>query len=152
MRLVNDDLLACTPEGRFVTASVGIWNQQDRSWTYCAAGHPGGMLLTASHVESLESTVPLLGVLSDSDWATKIMRLSVGERVFLYTDGVVESGLVDGRVATNYDLQNVLKDSADLDLTEQVAAIIAGTARRDRGRVTDDATIIAFEVLSESAS
>lgn len=151
MSLVNDDLLACAPEGRFVTACVGIWNQEDQSWTYCAAEHPGGLLLTANHAEPLESTAPLLGVLTGTDWPTKIIRLSPGDRVFLYTDGVVESGLTDGHVA-NYDLQNVLENSLDLDLAEQVSTIMAGTIRRSRGQITDDATIIGFEILPKSAS
>ncbi len=150
MRLVNHDLLACTPEGHFITACVGLWDQQDRAWTYCAAGHPGGLLLTQNCPESLESTASLLGVLEGTDWPTKTIRLSPGDRVFLYTDGIIESGLADGKIE-NYDLEEVVNDCIDLGLTEQVATIMAGTVRRSNGRMKDDATIIAFEVLPEPA-
>jgi HAMP domain-containing protein len=146
MKLVNDDLLACTPEGQFATACVGIWNQKDQSWTYCAAGHPGGLLLTRNNTESLESTAPLLGVLTGTDWPINVVRLSPGHRVFLYTDGVVEAGSTEGELE-DYNLEKVLNDSSDLSLSEQVATIMAGTIRRSGGSIKDDATIVAFEVL-----
>ena len=151
MKLVNDDLLACTPEGQFVTACVGVWNQEDQSWTYCAAGHPGGLLLTRNHTESLESTAPLLGVLAGTDWPANAVRLSPGDRVFLYTDGVVETGLAEGEVE-DYNLEKVLNDCVDLNLSEQVATIMAGTIRRSSGEIKDDATIVALEVLPKPAS
>lgn len=148
MRLVNDDLIACVPEGHFVTACVGVWNQRDQSWTYCAAGHPGGLLLTQNHTKSLESTASLLGVFGGTDWPTNAVKLSPGDRVFLYTDGVVEAGLAEGKVEP-YDLEKVLNNFIDLSLSEQIATIMAETTRRSSGRIKDDATIVAFEVLPE---
>jgi serine phosphatase RsbU (regulator of sigma subunit) len=148
MRLVNDDLLACVPEGHFVTACAGLWNQEDQSWTYCAAGHPGGLLLTQNHTKSLEATAPLLGVFAGTDWPTNAVKLSPGDRVFLYTDGVVEAGLAEGKVEP-YDLEKVLNNYIDLSLSEQVATIMAGTTRCISGRIKDDATIVAFEILPE---
>lgn len=146
MKLVNDDLLACTPEGQFATACVGIWNQKDQSWTYCAAGHPGGLLLTESNIESLESTAPLLGIQTGTNWSTNVVRLSPGDRVFLHTDGVVEVFSDEGKLE-DYNLVKVLNDNRDLSLSEQVATIMAGTIRRSSGPIKDDATIVAFEVL-----
>lgn len=150
VRGVNRDLLACTPEGHFVTACVGIWNPQERSWTYCAAGHPGGLLLTPHGTESLESTAPLLGALEETHWPANTIKLSPGDRVFLYTDGVVESGLAEENLG-DYDLEGLVGRSADSGVTEQVAAIMAETIRRSGGEMKDDATIVAFEVAPEPA-
>jgi HAMP domain-containing protein len=150
MSLVNEDLLACVPEGHFVTACVGLWDQEDQSWTYCAAGHPGGLLLTQNHTNSLEATAPLLGVFEGRDWPISVVKLSPGDRIFLYTDGVVESGLAEGEVEY-YNLSNVLNCCVDLSLREQVATIIAGTTQRSSGGIKDDATIVAFEVLPKPA-
>jgi HAMP domain-containing protein len=150
MRLVNNDLLACTPEGHFVTACVGLWSQQGQSWTYCAAGHPGGLLLTQARTEPLESTAPLLGVLEETDWPTSTVRLSPSDRIFLYTEGVVESGLAEGKT-DGYDLEEALNNCVDLELGEQIASMMAGTIRHGNGRIKDDATIVAFEVLPEPA-
>jgi serine phosphatase RsbU (regulator of sigma subunit) len=146
MRLVNEDLLACTPEGHFVTACVGLWSQRDQTWMYCAAGHPGGLWLTQGYTAVLESTAPLLGVLEETSWPIKTVKLSSGDRVFLYTDGIVESGLAQGKVK-DYDLQEVVHHCLHQGLNEQVATIMAGAVERSCGHMKDDATIIAFEVL-----
>jgi HAMP domain-containing protein len=150
MSLVNDDIIACVPEGHFVTACVGLWDQEDQSWTYCAAGHPGGLLLTQNHAKSLEATAPLLGVFEGRDWPISSVKLSPGDRVFLYTDGVVESGLGEGE-AEYYNLPNVLNCCVDSGLREQVATIMDGMTQRSSGRIKDDATIVAFEVLPKPA-
>jgi HAMP domain-containing protein len=148
MELVNSDLLSCVLQGRFVTACVGIWNSDDHTWTYCAAGHPGGMLVSNGRAQSLNSTAPLLGVLSDADWATDIIRLSSGSKLFLYSDGVVEAGVADGRME-DFDLEKTLLQNMDSRLIEQVAAVMAEATCNTTVQSMDDATIVAFEVLPE---
>jgi serine phosphatase RsbU (regulator of sigma subunit) len=147
MRLLNADISACVPEGHFVTACVGLWDERDRSWTFCAGGHPGGVLLRQNRdIEILESTAPLLGVFEGRKWPITRIKLSPGEKMFLYTDGVVESGLAEGQ-AEYYDLAKVLSGCFDLGLREQVLIIMGGTAERSRSGLKDDATMVAFEVL-----
>jgi serine phosphatase RsbU (regulator of sigma subunit) len=84
--------------------------------------------------------------LAGTDWPTNVVRLSPGDRVFLYTDGVVDAGSAEGKLE-DCNLEKVLNDSSDLSLSEQVATIMAGTIQRSSGLIKDDATIIAFEVL-----
>ncbi|MHC4192580.1 MAG: PP2C family protein-serine/threonine phosphatase [Planctomycetota bacterium] len=150
MELVNSDLLSCVPEGRFVTVCVGVWNSSEGSWTYCAAGHPGGVLVSMGKARPLESTASLLGVLPDADWPTNTVSLSPGDRLFLYSDGVVEAGAAGGE-SEDFGLERVLLKGMDLGLTEQVATVTAEVARRAAGKNRDDATILAFEVLPEAA-
>jgi len=151
MELVNDDLLACTPDGKFITACVGVWNQGEQTWTYCAAGHPGGLLLSRNHAKFLESTAPLIGVFSETDWSSSKVHLSEGDRIFLYTDGVTDSGVTKGQNVP-YDLDKILLNCNDLLLTEQVATLMTETIRYGSGEIEDDATIVAFEVLPKAAS
>jgi sigma-B regulation protein RsbU (phosphoserine phosphatase) len=151
MKLVNEDLLACVPEGHFITACVGLWDQKEQTWTYCAAGHPGGLLLTQNHTKLLEATAPLIGVFDGRDWPVSTVKLSPGDRIFLYTDGVVESGFAEEGKFEYYNLSNVLNCCVDLSLRQQVATIIAGTIQRSGDGIKDDATIVAFEVLPKPA-
>ncbi|HEW79585.1 MAG TPA: HAMP domain-containing protein [Phycisphaerales bacterium] len=146
MQLVNTDLLDCIPEGQFVTACVGIWNHIDQSWSYCAAGHPGGVLLTRNQAQTLASTAPLLGVFHKTTWPINTISLSAGDRVFLYTDGVIEAGAAEDKAET-YDLEKTLLSCVDLSLTGQVATVMAETTQRSSGKIKDDATIVALEVL-----
>jgi len=151
MKLVNDDLRACTPEGHFVTACVGCWDHTDQSWTYCAAGHPGGMLLTQGQAQTLAAAAPLLGVFVGGKWLINRIDLSVGDRVFLYTDGVLEIGITEDKLAT-FDLVKILNDSANQSLDQQVTTAMTKALRHNAGIIEDDATIVAFEVLSAEIS
>jgi HAMP domain-containing protein len=145
--LLNADISACVPEGHFVTACVGLWDQEDKSWTYCAAGHPGGLLLRQNHhTKPLESTAPLLGVFEGQNWPINAVKLSPGDRIFLYTDGVVESGLAEGQ-AEYYDLAKILSCCLDMSLREQVSIIMEGITERSGSGLKDDATMVAFEVI-----
>jgi serine phosphatase RsbU (regulator of sigma subunit) len=151
MKLVNKDLLACTPAGNFVTACVGIWNQFEYTWTYCAAGHLGGLLLRQNNIQSLGSTSQLLGVLPGTDWASKKIHLSAGDRLFLYTDGVTDAGVTKGENVP-FDLGRILLSYNGLPLTEQVANVISEIIQVSSGKIEDDVTIVAFEVLPKAVS
>lgn len=148
---VNSDLLACVSEGQFVTACVGIWNSRDRTWTYCAAGHPGGMLLTAAGLRQLSPTGPLLGVLPEAQWSAESVPLEARSRLFLYTDGVIEAGRPDETFG-NEGLARMLKRSAHSPAAEQIALVMDDVARRNADSSPDDATIVVLEFSSARGS
>jgi serine phosphatase RsbU (regulator of sigma subunit) len=81
-------------------------------------------------------------VFDDPDWPTEKISLSAGDRLFLYTDGVVE-----GKIATGngdiLDLPEILLGITNLSLEEQVSKLMTEAAYHTK----DDATIVAFEVL-----
>lgn len=144
IRRVNEDMMTCTPLGLFVTACVGIWDPLYMSWTYCAAGHPGGILLSRGKTTMLQSTAPLLGVMDEKNWPTAELRLAVGDRVFLYTDGV-EVGVV-GNEIEEIIIDEMISKSSNLDLIGQVNILLEGANRNNFKRL-DDATVIGFETI-----
>ncbi len=144
MRHVNSDIDACTSDSYFVTACVGIWNPDDGRWTYCAAGHPGGILIRDGNIKELPSTAPLLGVLPDGLWETASVSLSRQDRVFLYTDGIVDARIGDELFGVD-GLGAVLQETCHRSLAEQVEAVIDAVRRSEEDRPSDDATVFAFE-------
>ncbi len=142
--LVNRDLIECVTEGRFVTACVGIWQPGRRTWTYCAAGHPGGLLLSGGDIRRLEPTGPLIGALRDVHWSTESVALKTSDRLFLFTDGVIEAGAPANMLATS-GLERVILESAGLGLSEQVETIMREVQLRTSGRPEDDVTVLAIE-------
>lgn len=145
--LVNDDLLGCVSDGQFATACVGVWDPEDRTWTYCAAGHPGGLLAASDGIRHLPPTGPLLGVMADAQWSTGTVRLHQGDRLFLCTDGVTEAGS-PGNTLGRTGLEKVVRQSLRASLDDQVALVMAEASARAAGRPTDDATVLAIELLS----
>lgn len=144
MTFVNDDLLDCVSNGQFVTACVGVWSPEDRTWTYCGAGHPGGLLSSGERISHLPPTGPLLGVMANAEWSSGTMQLQPGDRLFLYTDGVIEAG-APGNMLGQAGLEALVSRSCDESLAGQAALIMAEASARSLGHPKDDATILAVE-------
>ena len=142
--LVNEDLLRCISEGQFVTACIGVWNAEDQTWTYCGAGHPGGLLSSSDQVCHLPSTGPLLGVVGDAQWSSEMIQLHKGDRLFLYTDGVIEAGTPDNKL-TKEGLEAIVRQSPEASLEEQLDMIMDEVSARSSGHPQDDATVLAVE-------
>jgi len=142
---INDDMLASSPDERFVTMCLGVWNPDQRTWTYVAAGHPGGTLLTAGGARSLGSTGPVLGAQSSKLWSVERLELAVGDRLFLFSDGVVEAG-APRRMLGMAGVADLLAASAHHTLTQQVDELVHAARLRQQDGHSDDLTILAMEV------
>ena len=144
---INEDILSCVLDNQFVTACLGLWRPSSRTWTYVAAGHPGGIWLTEERVEYLENTGLLLGISREAEWYTKTIVLSPGDRLLLYTDGIIEAGAVDGKALGEIGLGEMLHQSRNQELSEQIRAIVADVVKRSDGEQEDDMTIVGLEVM-----
>ncbi len=142
--LVNGDLLACISGGEFVTACVGIWRPKDSTWTYCGAGHPGGLLAAGEEVQYLPPTGPLLGVLPEAEWLSETIQLHPTNRIFLYSDGATEAGMPSNKLG-QAGLERITRRSSDKSLADQVAFIMNEVSIRSSGEPEDDVTVIAIE-------
>lgn len=146
---VNDDMLASSPDERFVTMCLGVWNPDQRTWTYVAAGHPGGTLLTKAGARSLGSTGPVLGAQSGRLWSVEQLQLAAGDRLFLFSDGVVEAG-APRRMLGMAGIADLLSASAHHSLTQQVDELVDAARLRQRDGHSDDLTILAMEVEQDA--
>lgn len=113
-----------------LTATVAICVIPDdvtRDATFVSAGHPPGRLIRHDgSVENLDSTGPMLGALGTL-WAQHTFRFAAGERILLYSDGLVEtrdgngdefaltrvdSALIKGRDENSHTLGNQILSQA----------------------------------------
>jgi serine phosphatase RsbU (regulator of sigma subunit)/CBS domain-containing protein len=78
---------------RFVSAFYGILDPADRTFRYAAAGHPYPMRVCGKtcSVNPLPGSGFLLGILPDEEYRERTVNLGPGDRLFLYTDGLVEA-------------------------------------------------------------
>lgn len=144
LRGMNQRLQELTDE-RFVSAFYGVYDRVQRRFTYAGAGHPPPLLYEARSgvVRPLTGRGLLLGIMPDADYEEESVELARGDRLCLFTDGVVESTPEPFGVARLEAALSAAGGHADAVLKRVLAAL--SDFRRDRPP-TDDETLLIAEV------
>ena len=87
--------------GLFFTIWYGIYQKSTRRLDYAGGGHPPALLLTGPTLESarqllLDSGGPMVGAVSDLDYATSTVQVEAYGLLSLYSDGAFEVERPDG--------------------------------------------------------
>ena len=78
--------------GRFATAFVSIYDACNRDLAYASAGHPPPRLVRDGQVLPLDAVSgPPLGIAETSVYEEASQRLSPGDHVVFFTDGITEA-------------------------------------------------------------
>jgi sigma-B regulation protein RsbU (phosphoserine phosphatase) len=89
---INDLIHNNTPPDQFITFFVGVYDSQDKSFSYVNAGHNPPMLIRADgQIELMDKGGLLLGALPDMPYEEGVMNVGNNDLIFLYTDGVSEA-------------------------------------------------------------
>ncbi|NLW50048.1 MAG: SpoIIE family protein phosphatase [Candidatus Brocadiaceae bacterium] len=97
--------------------------------TFGRAGHPKPLRLQSGRAENLDTAGTLLGLCEDGQFEERAVRLTPGDAIVLYTDGLAEAQDAEGRSfgpegVARAALESLGRPSGD------VAAHIVGTAAR----------------------
>jgi sigma-B regulation protein RsbU (phosphoserine phosphatase) len=144
---MNLRLLELTDE-RFVSAFYGVYDRVLRRFRYASAGHPPPLHYEARSkaVTPLAGRGLLLGVLPDADYDEQSIELAPGDRLCLFTDGVVETPGTTGEPFGTARLEAALAEAtghADAVLHRLKAAL---SDFRGAGPAMDDETLLVGEV------
>ena len=89
---MNEYLVRNTPENKMVTLFLGELDTTTGDLTYTNAGHNPPLIVRATgEAQSLDSNALVLGLLSQAGFSTDHVRLEPGDRLIIYTDGIVEA-------------------------------------------------------------
>jgi sigma-B regulation protein RsbU (phosphoserine phosphatase) len=92
MHKVNNLLYESTAPEIFVTAVYGVLDTKNRIFTFCNAGHNAPILRHATgRMEYLTEGGVALGMFANSEYEERPVRLTAGEILVFYTDGVTEA-------------------------------------------------------------
>jgi len=132
--------------GMFVTLFYAQLNPETGDMTYVNAGHNPPLLYRADQdlLTELTSTGMALGVMEDTSFEQRTVRLNAGDFVFLYTDGVTEALDTQRREFGEERLQRVILDKRHAPAAEMVARL--EQALREfvgASSPADDVTIVA---------
>jgi len=79
--------------GLFLTAVLGLLDMADGSLTLASAGHPPVLHLRQSgEARLIRRTGPALGLAPDAHFRQERLQVAAGDRILLYTDGLLPSG------------------------------------------------------------
>jgi sigma-B regulation protein RsbU (phosphoserine phosphatase) len=91
---VNDRILSDTRSDMFVTTFFGVLEPHTGRLRYVNAGHHPPYLISTQKGKSIDRLNPTgmaLGVVDGAHWQQKIVKLSAGDILILYTDGITEA-------------------------------------------------------------
>jgi sigma-B regulation protein RsbU (phosphoserine phosphatase) len=132
---------------QYATIIYGILNTATREFRYVSAGHPGAVHLQgAADPVILESQGYPIG-LADDVYEERLIRMRAGDRLYLYSDGVVEAMDPAGKQFGNIRLLETICRTRSEPLRESVVSLAGAiTQWHESERPQDDVSILAVEV------
>ena len=130
----------------FVTAALAEIGD-DGTFTLVCCGHPPALLLTSGGVSPVEavSSLPLgLGAAP----AAVTGRLHPGDRLFLYTDGLIEAR---DRQGDFVDVYKLLESVSAVDLEAALDAVLSGLRAAVGGALGDDLAMLVAEYVGDAS-
>lgn len=142
--LANDALITWIPPGKYLTAIYACLNRLTGHLSVVSAGHPPCLVVPRlGSPWFVELSGDVLGAFAGAHFGTRDIHLSPGDRVVLYSDGLIEDP--DGDILWNRGLERLRECVSELgavdlaDLPATLASRLVGT------RNSDDVVALAFE-------
>lgn len=131
--------------GTFVTAFYGVYNPHTGNFKYASAGHnpPLRRRCGATTVTKINKVGGMpLGVTRDIQYEEAEELLYPGDRVVLYTDGIVEAAAPDGELFGTGRLGEMI-GNCDLTTSNIVDSVVAAVNKHTRTTAqSDDRTLV----------
>lgn len=141
---VNDLLLRDTPHGMYITAFLGILDQQTGDLNYANAGHNLPIFKrTDGKIDKLTKGGMPLGIIEDLSLINHQGSVAVGDSLIMYTDGVTETSTAIDFFGDKR-LENAIREAADQEPVTILDAIDNALIEFQESDIpADDVTILA---------
>ncbi|HKW63241.1 MAG TPA: SpoIIE family protein phosphatase [Candidatus Acidoferrum sp.] len=136
-----------THTDRFITLFYARLDGPARLLRYSNAGHNAPIVVhTDGSHERLEEGGGVLGVFEEQDFGLGTAKLTPGDRLVLFTDGVTEANNTGGEEFGEERLLRLLKNHRALPAAELKERIARAISEFSGGHLTDDATLLVVAV------
>ncbi len=128
----------------FVSMLVGVLNTDEGKMIYASAGHDTAFVRRPLHVDQLEVTGPVLGVM-DVAYTTATVELGEGDVIVLATDGLTESRDSRGDLLTDSGALRLILESTPEP--QRLADELVARVRKFAGnKALDDLAVLAIRI------
>ena len=134
-------ILCGNTQSQFVTAACVYLDSQSRELRYSAAGHPPMLLLRGGKVLEIAENGLILAVFDFATYTNVAHSLESGDRLLLYTDGVVEAANGRGDFFGQEALSALLQQTSELPPSEASGRIVSAV-RQWSASQDDDLTVL----------
>ena len=150
MSLINKEIFhVCTESGRYITCLYGIFDFDNRMFTYTSAGHD-----TPIHIRkdgsynNIEKTELLLGAVPDIYYTASDIPIDIGDIIIMFSDGLSEAYNKKGEM---FQRESIIKSTEEMDTGSAKAIvnnIFASLKNHTQGgALSDDFTLAVFKIL-----
>jgi phosphoserine phosphatase RsbU/P len=134
-------VLCGNTQKQFVTAAFVYLDAESGTMRYSAAGHPPMLLLRGGRVTDVEENGLLLAAFSFATYSTTVHSLEPGDRLMLYTDGIVEAENTGADEFGRDRLGALMLETAQLSPQQAVDRIVEVVQRWEKAQ-GDDLTVL----------
>ena len=147
-RRLNDHFPFDPRTSQYFTLIYGVLNPDSGEFRYVAAGHaPPIRVPKRGGLHSLESGGPPIGLLAKPDLQDRTLQLDPGDRIILYTDGVVEAENLHEEEFGIVRLARCLSSTRALPIGESLDSILSRVNKWcGESGPQDDISMIGFEM------
>jgi phosphoserine phosphatase RsbU/P len=138
-------------QNQFVTAAYVHLDSEAKQIRYSAAGHPPMLLLRGNQITRVEENGLMLAAFDFATYSTAALPLQQGDRLLLYTDGILEAANDSGEFFGQDALCAVLKQTAPLEASDAADRIIS-SVRQWAASQDDDLTLLVCDYVGNGAS
>ena len=135
-------------DGFYFTMAAARFSQHGHRVTFAAAAQPPAILVSNGVLRRLDSQNGILGCLTETapSGSADDIDLATGDRLLLYTDGLVEVFNQNHEMLGVQGLARLVRESATQPLQQMKQTILEGVATWRNGPLADDISLVIVEV------
>jgi sigma-B regulation protein RsbU (phosphoserine phosphatase) len=132
---------------RFITFFYAVLNTQEKTFTYCNAGHNAALLAGADgEVRRLRAEDAVLGHFPNWRYTDRTLPLRPGDRLVMFSDGVTEAENASGEQFGDDGVAAILQSNRDASADELRARILSAVSDHCGAEFQDDVVLLVLAV------